>query len=315
MIDSLLIVLPIFALIAAGWIGRRSGALGPAATREVNRLVVHLALPALLFDIVASATLDQLWQPGFILAFVAGCGVVFGGVIAFGLLRGRGLAQSTIEGLNASYANTGYVGFPLVLVVVGESGLGLTVIGAVLTVCVLFGIAILLIEIALQTGTRRQIAGKTAVALLRNPLLLAPALGALVLWSGWDIPSPLEQFLGLLGGAAAPCALIALGLFLADDDNELPAEERGMAGLLVALKLLLQPAVAWVVAALVLKLPADVVGIVVLLSALPTGTGPFMLAQQFGRGAALTARVVLVSTLLSVVTLSVLIAIADFAGK
>ena len=55
MISNLLVVAPIFSLILVGWIARRKGALGPAATREVNRLVVYLALPALLFDIMAGA--------------------------------------------------------------------------------------------------------------------------------------------------------------------------------------------------------------------------------------------------------------------
>ena len=69
MLSNLLVVLPIFALILAGWIARRSNALGPHATREVNRLVVYLALPALLFDIMAKADWAEIWQPGFILAF------------------------------------------------------------------------------------------------------------------------------------------------------------------------------------------------------------------------------------------------------
>jgi len=64
MISTLTVVLPIFALIFAGWLVRRLGILGPQATTELNRFVVYLSLPALLFDIVAHARWADLWQPG-----------------------------------------------------------------------------------------------------------------------------------------------------------------------------------------------------------------------------------------------------------
>ncbi len=70
MVATFLIVLPIFGLILAGWLARWFSLLGPQATRELNQFVVYLALPALLFDIVAHARWEELWQPGFIGAFV-----------------------------------------------------------------------------------------------------------------------------------------------------------------------------------------------------------------------------------------------------
>ena len=85
MLSNLLIVLPVFALILAGWLARRSNALGPHATREVNRLVVYLALPALLFDIMANADPARIWQPGFILAMFALVLLLIG--TAYGLFR------------------------------------------------------------------------------------------------------------------------------------------------------------------------------------------------------------------------------------
>jgi predicted permease len=301
--STLLIVLPIFALILTGWVARRTGALGEHATREVNRLVVYLALPALLFDIMANAEPAQIWQPGFIAAFGLGCGVVFFGTLAFSLLRRRGLADAAIEGLNASYANTGFIGFPLIVAVVGASGLGPTLVATILTVTVLFGVAIVLIELGTQSGGHgRDVARRTLLAVVTNPLLIAPTAGAVVMLAGWSLPAPVQSFLDLLGGAASPCALIALGLFLAGSGAG--AARPGEVGVLVGLKLLAQPAATWVFAGPVLGLPAELAYIAVLLAALPAGTGPFMLAELYGRGAATTSRVVLLTTVLSVVTLS-----------
>jgi predicted permease len=311
MLTNLFIVLPIFALILAGWIARKSGALGPNATREVNRLVVYLALPALLFDIMANAKIEQIWQPGFILAFCAGCAVIFAGTLFWRLAKGRHLADAAIDALNASYANTGFVGFPLILSLVGDSGMAPTLIATILTVCVLFAFAIILIEIGLQSETRRRdIIFKTFVSLCKNPLLVSPVLGAAVMLSGFALPLPVHAFMKLLSGAASPCALIALGLFLAGPQMAGAANRLSTTGILVALKLIAQPLVTFLVAGPLLGLPPGATHTAVLLAALPTGTGPFMLAEFYNREASLTGRVVLITTVLSVLTISAYLFIA-----
>jgi hypothetical protein len=310
MFASLPVVLPVFALILAGWIAGRSGVLGPSATSEVNRLVVYLALPALLFDIMASARIEEVWDPGFILAFAGGSAVVFGGTLAWRLRRGRGLADAAIDGLNASYANTGFIGFPLVLAVVGQGAMGQVLVATILTVCVLFAVAMVLIELGLNRGgDKGEIARKTALALVKNPLLIAPVLGGIVMLLGWKMPAPVTTFLDLLGGAASPCALIALGLFLAHQRAE-GSVSPVTTGLLIVLKLVGQPLATWVIAGPLLGLPAGTVHVAVLLAALPTGTGSFMLAEFYGRGAAITSRVVLLTTVLSIVTVSAYVAFA-----
>ena len=305
---TLFTVLPIFALVFAGWIARRTGALGPTATREVNRLVVYLALPALLFDIVANAAPDEIWQPGFIIAFGGGCAAILALTIVIRSFQGVKLADSAIEALNGGYANTAYMGFPLMMSVGGEPGLKLALIASILTVCIAFAIAIMLIELSLQSGGGiLRAAGKSAIAIAKNPLVIAPTLGAIVLLSGFEVPGPVQVFLDLLGAAASPCALIALGLFLADaGESEAPGSKLTV-GLLAGLKLIAQPLITWVIAGPILGLSPFLVSGAVLIAALPTGTGPFMLAEFYGRGRRLTAQVVLITTLISVVTTAVLI--------
>ncbi|HVY18281.1 MAG TPA: AEC family transporter [Rhodopila sp.] len=309
MLSPLLIVLPIFGLIFAGWLVRRLGVLGPHATTELNRFVIYLALPALLFDVIAHARLADVWQPGFVAAFGLSAAAMFLLTLWLPLLRPRHFVDAVIDGLNAGYANVGFVGFPLTLVALGRAALAPTLIATIITVCVLFGIAVVLIEIGLQTEKRRRhLVAKVGGSLLRNPLLVAPVLGALVPVCGLAVPAPVESFLKLLGGAASPCALVALGLFLA---AERPAardaasrRDFGVSALLVGFKLVLQPVVAWVLAALVFQLPPLLTHAAVLLAALPTGTGPFMLAEFYRREAGVTGRVVLGSTVVSVVTIT-----------
>ena len=304
MLSTLMVVLPIFALILAGWLVRRVGLLSAHATTELNRFVVYLALPALLFDVMAHTHWDEIWQPGFIAVFGLSSLAVFGLTVWVRLRRPLHLADAAIDGLNAGYANTGFMGFPLALVALGREALAPTTIAAIMTVCVVFAAAIILIEIGLQTQARRvDLARKVAGSLVRNPLLVAPFLGALVPAAGLTLPLPAETFLKLLGGAASPCALVGLGLFLAQKRGA-PERDRVATALLVGLKLVVHPVLAWLLARFVFDLPPLLLHTAVLMAAPPTGTGPFMLAEFYRREAEVTARVVLVSTILSVLTVS-----------
>lgn len=129
--------------------------------------------------------------------------------------------------------------------------------------------------------------------------------------TGIGLPDALDSYMKLLGGAASPCALIALGLFLADNSGQQPRAGIRVQNSLVGLKLIAQPAVTWVIAVPVLGLEAEVAHIAVLLAALPTGTGPFMLAEFYQREALLTGRVVLITTVMSIFTLSLYLDLAQ----
>lgn len=303
------VVLPIFGLILAGWIARRIGVLGPAATGELNRFVVYLALPALLFDLVATAHWTEIWRPGFLAAFGLAAALVYGATVGFSLLVARRhLADAAIDGLNSAYPNTGYIGFPLVLAALGQSALVTALLATIVTGCAAFALAIVLVEVGLQAETDpRKMAGKVALTLAKNPLLLSPILGGLYAATGLGLAVPVESFLKLLGNSASPCALVALGLFLAEK-RETARASASAVGALVGLKLFVQPALTWVLAAVVFKQPPLLVHSAVLLAALPTGTGAFMLAEFYNREADLTARVMLISTIASVATISAYLA-------
>jgi malonate transporter and related proteins len=311
MLSTLPVVLPIFALILAGWLARRIGVLGAAATTELNRFVVFLALPALLFDVTAHAHWSAIWKPGFIGAFGLSSLAVFALTVAIRRGEGRPLADAAVDGLNAGYPNTGFLGFPLALVAFGPEALAPTTVAAIITVCGVFAVAIVLIETGLRReavgagrgGSRASIGLAVGRSLVRNPLLVAPALGALVPSAGLALPVPVETFVKLLGAAASPCALVALGLFLAQKRRSRGGQGRA-AALLVGLKLAVHPLLAYGLGRLLFDLPPLLLHTAVLMAALPTGTGPFMLAEFYRREADLTARVVLVSTVLSVISVS-----------
>lgn len=311
MISTALILFPIFALILAGYLCRRMNVLSAAAASEINRFVVWLALPALLFDVMASTSLRDIYQPGFFWTFVLANALVFVAVLAWQLMRNKPLADASVDAVAASYPNTGYVGFPLMLLVFGKDSLMPTTIATIVVACIFFALAIALIEAGLQAERHpRRIAAKISGAILRNPLIVSPLLGALCSATGVPIPASAKTFLHLLGGAASPCALVGLGLFLANQSVQrampgkiLEKAQHGTVAILAMAKLGVQPLLIWILATRVFVMPVELRNMAVLLAALPTGTGPFMLAEYYRRDGGLTSNVILVSTIASLVTL------------
>jgi malonate transporter len=307
MLSTLEILLPVFGLILAGFVCRRRDLLGPTAASELNRYVVWLALPALLFDTMAHASWQQLDQPAFVGAFSLTCAGVFVLILVVRLGAGRPLADASVDAIAGAYPNTGYIGFPLCLIAFGPASLAPTTIATILVACVLFAFAIVLIEVGLQSERApHRLALKVLRALGRNPLIVAPLAGVLVAGTHITLPHGADTFLKLLSGSASPCALVSLGLFLA---GKRPAQAPGAVASwwLAGIKLVGQPALAWWLAARVFALPGPLVAMTVVLAALPTGTGPYMLAEFYQREAHITSRTILLSTLVSLGTLSALL--------
>ncbi len=296
--------LPVFALILLGWLAGRQRLLGANAVDVLNLFVTQLALPALLFRATSTISRADLANTGFLLAFalpmLACCAV------SVLLDRQRSLAITTIDALSAGYANTAYMGIPICLLLLGQRALLPAVLSSLLTVCALFAIAIVLVEIDLQeVPSLPRTLGRVGLSLARNPLVAAPVLGGLLAATGWPLPATLLSVLTLLGNTASPVALVTIGLFLAEA-TATPVRLATLSGL-VSLKLLAQPALTAALAYGVFRMDPLWARSAVLLAAMPTGTGPFMLAKLYGRDAGLTSRTILVSTLLSVLTVSVTI--------
>lgn len=304
MLSTLLVVVPIFALIFAGWAAAKTQILGGQEGTELNRFVIYLALPALLFDITATSNLHEIWQPAFIGAFCLASFFIFCLAFLSPSNKGKNLTTKAIDGLNASYPNTAYMGFPLSLLAFGSAAMPLVALATIITVCIIFAVAITLIEISHQkTSHKATLIIKTLRSLARNPLLFSPALGVAYSLSGLPLPASIHSFLTLLGGAASPCALVALGLFLAASK---PFKKNNINSIsyLVSLKLVLQPILVYIAAAYIFHLPDLLTNTAVLIAALPTGTGSFMLAEYYRNDATITSNTILVSTIISILTVS-----------
>jgi malonate transporter and related proteins len=298
--------LPIFALILTGFICGYFGVFDRTATDNLNRFAVYLALPSLMFVAMSKITPDQVRQFGFIAAFCGGFAVCFAVAFLISRLRGRRVANASIEGLDAGYSNVGFMGIPMCLLVFGPESAPASIIATLFTACVLFLFAVVVVEADLQKGHNFWATlGKVIPTLLRSPLLIAPVAGLVVGLAGIPVPEPFINFTTLLGGAASPAALICIGLFLAQES--VVSGDAVSIGILVSLKLILQPLVTAVLAFHVFTMPPLWSHSAVILSALPIGSGPFTIAKLYGLEAGVTSGAILASHVFAVLTVSLLV--------
>ncbi len=300
------VAFPIFGVILAGYLAGRWRILGGEATGALNAFVSYFALPVLFFGTLArtpvQAVLDPALMTGFGLAVIATFAV---GMISTRLTSGGGLAAMSLQGIASSWGNVGYMGVPLCLAAFGEAGLPPAMLTVIVTavVSMVFGVMLIELEVAAGHGPLKTFL-RAAFNVARNPLPMSIALGIFVSAIGLPIPTPAEKWLDLLGAAAGPCALFAIGLFLSDKSIKSGLAEAGLATLI---KLLLQPLLAILVLPFFVDLNSVAGKVALLMAALPTAANAFVLAKQFDISVEQNTAAVLLSTGFSVITVSALL--------
>lgn len=302
------VVLPIFAIMLAGYLAGRFGYLGQASSEALNRFVYYGALPALFLVSLSRVTPDEALNWPFILAFGGGLFATFLLSLAVArLIFPNRLGALGLHGMSAVFSNTGYMGIPLLTTAFGEAGALPAIIGTVITAAVMMPVCIVILELDLNRGAGPlAILRRVTAAVIRNPIVLSAAIGLALSLLDIPLPLPLATFCDIMGAAAGPCALFAIGLFMVGRSLRAGLSEVGW---LVLIKLALQPLLTWYLAFELLAMPPIMAAAAVILAALPTGALVFVLAQQYDVYLQRSTAAIMISTVLSVVTLSALFVI------
>lgn len=297
------VALPVFAIMAAGWLAGHFGVLGPQGSETLNRFVYYAALPALFLVSMAKAPVADIFNWNFIGAFFGAQIATFVIAVAVGrfLFPGR-LAQTALHGMSAMFSNTGYMGIPLLILAFGEEGILPAAIATVINGALNLALAIALIELDLARKAGPLSALRDAVTgMVKSPLVLSALAGLGLSATGLPLPTPVENFCNTIGDAASPTALFAIGLFMV---GRQVTAGLGEVGWLVFLKLIVNPAIALLLILAFFPMDPIWVAATVIMSALPTGGLVFILAQKYDIYLQRATSVILISTVLSVLTLS-----------
>ncbi|MEO0392541.1 MAG: AEC family transporter [Pseudomonadota bacterium] len=334
------VVAPVFAIILAGWTAGRVGLLGRDGSVALNQFVYWFALPPVLFLGLAGAPLEDIFNAAFLNAFLIGLGATYLIGLASGWAlwrrrhhrRAHGLTNATgasaagvradgtnasaddaidpgttgqkasIMALNASFSNTGYMGIPLFIALVGSQLLAPVIVATVIMSAVMVAVAIIMLEgLGQSDEPPLMIARNIGRALITNPLIISSLAGLAAAFVALPIAEPVERFGNLIGAAAGPCALFSIGLFLAGQSLR---DGLGDALWISVLKLVVQPAITILLIDLYFPMDPYWRASAIVLAALPTGGLTFVIAERYGISVGDTSATILISTLLSLFTLS-----------
>lgn len=308
MLQILLVTFPFFALVLAGYVAARRGYLPVAAIPGLNGFVLYFALPCMLYRFGSSTPIAQLLDGAVFGVYLLCALTMVAFTIAMTLSARIDWNNASFGALVAAFPNTGFMGIPLLVALLGPRAAGPAIVTIVIDLVITTSLCIALSRLGSGGGSAGQAAKNALKGVASNPMPWAILTGALASWLAIDLPAPVMQTLGLLADSASPVALFTIGAVLArsqmlSSSGHMPPVPL-MDDVPVALmKLILHPVLVLLVgsAAVSLGLPLDrfALTVMVLVAALPSASNVSLLAEKFEANNGRIARIILVSTVLA----------------
>lgn len=311
MVAIFLKTLPFFMLIGLGYQAGRSRFFTPEATAYLTKFVFYFALSAMLFRFAANLSLSEVFDWWFVAAYLWGSFMVYLLATAVALFRRRPLAEAAVEAQCTVIGNTGFLGVPMLVVLMGEAAAGPILLVLAMDLIVFSSLIVILITGSRDGAMSLRVLRTVGLGLLKNPMIVSMALGLIVSGLSLPIPGFLNEFLAILGAAATPGALFAIGASLAGKS----AERLSVAGWLSFAKLVLHPAAVALAALVLFPVPVFDAAVMIAAASLPVAGNVYILAQHYGVAPHRVSASILISTAISVLTVSAVIAwVSALAG-
>jgi predicted permease len=304
MLAIFLKTLPFFALIGLGYWAGRTRFFTEEATAYLTKFVFYFALSAMIFRFAANLELAEVWDPRLAIGYFFATAYVYGIATCVAFFRGLDVQEAAIEAQCSAIGNIGFLGIPLLALLMGEAAVGVIMIMLVIDLVVFSSLIVILITGSRDGRMSLAALGSIGMGLVKNPMIMSIVLG--FTWSSLKlpIPVPMNEFLAILGAAATPGALFAIGASLASKS----AERLVVAGWLSFAKLILHPALVALAVLVLFPIDPYTASVAIAASALPVAGNVYILAQHYGVAPQRVSAAILVSTTISIVTVSAIIA-------
>jgi predicted permease len=300
------VIAPVFGVLALGAASVKLRTLNEEAVKGLVLFVFNFAIPILLFRSLAHAELPPDIQWAFLLSYYGGAFSVFAAGMALArFVFKRNLEDQAIFGMSAGFSNTVLIGIPILFTAYGPDATIPTLLILAFHGPVLMSLTTGLIQVG--KGGEVSLANQAkaiSLELIRNPIIMGIAVGLLTNVSGLTVPGPLDRIAEMMAASAVPCSLFALGASLAGYPM---TGDVSPALLLSGLKLLVQPALVWILAVPVLGLEGIWVPVAVTMAAMPSGINVYLFGARYNAAPGVAARTVFLTTVFSLGTLSLIL--------
>jgi malonate transporter len=300
MFEIFSLVIPFFAVIGCGYVGAKL--IGEEGQQGLNLFVVYFALPALLFSLMARGELATYFEGNFVAAYTSTSVVLV--IFAFIIFRGlyhRHRPETAILAMGAVYGNIGYMGIPVITLILGPKASVPAIIALIIDVMIIVPLMSTIIVSGSENRTRNvfRAATDSFIATSKSPFIVAAFLGAAWSFTGLSLPNMADGFLDILATAAAPCALFALGSSLYGK----PIGANISPALAVSFfKLVIHPIALYVSLTMIFSVDPEWAKPAVIAASLPVALTVYIVARQYNTLVVGASTAILLSTALSLVT-------------
>lgn len=272
------LAVPLFSLVFVGYALMRFSGWPAAMSDSLSRFVFAVALPAMMFRLMSDFSKLPSVDARLLIAFFGGCLIVFvvGRLVAWKVFALDGVSQSVFA-LGGVFSNNVLLGLPLAKVALGDAAVPSVALVLVFNALILWTLVTVSVEWATHGSFSLKGFTKTLRGVLTNPIVAGILSGALFGLTGLPLPAAIDEPLRMIGQAATPMALVALGMGLAEYGVR---DGWRISVAISVVKLLIQPLVVWGLAVL-LDLPAMETRVVVLLSSMAIGANVYLMSRQF----------------------------------
>ena len=292
--------LTIWSVIGVGWLVAHFRVLNEQHRKMLSRLAFTVASPVLLFSLLSRADLSHVFSTTLVVSALA---IVLAGIVylvAARLLFGTGdLAGRVVGTLCSVYTNAGNLGLPVAAYVLGDMTWMAPIL--LLQVGVLQPTALALLDLTVARGKGRRLSlGRYLTLPFRNPLTLGSLAGVLLNVLHLQLPDMLWPPIEMIAQVAVPAMLLALGISLRLDPLPGLGQHAGELALVTPIKVILHPAIAFVLATSVFALPLPQVLAVTVIAALPTAQNIYLISGRYHVRTLLARDAIFISTIASI---------------
>jgi malonate transporter and related proteins len=303
MLEIFNVVVPVFAIIALGYVAVRLRLYPAEGVKGLVAFVNNFATPCLLFRAMLTSDFGSTFNWSIIVPFYVGSltSLIAGAIIAAKWFKARP-GEGVSSGFSAMFTNTVLIGIPIVSRAYGEAALPTVFSIIAFHAPMLITIGMIVMELARRDGAplHRSLAA-ASIRIVQNPLLWAVVLGLACNYFGIVLPEPGMAFVDVMSAAVMPAALFGLGGAL----NEYRVSESWLqASVMSVFKLIIHPIIAYVLMIHVLHVPLEIARFGILLAAMPTGINAYVFATYYDRSVNVATNTVLISTVASVLTVT-----------
>jgi len=300
-IDVISVTIPIFIVVAIGYLFRRKGVISDRAVPSLNKIAYYLGLTTLIFTSIVKYDLKEIFNIGIVktlyTTFAIFIVIVF---LSVYFLKVKRKTKGAIA-ISSFRCNMAFVGIPIIISAFGDIAGAKTsiIIGFMTPVNIIF--AIIFLRILGGQDNERKNYGKFFLGFLKDPLLIAAIAGMLISYFSIPLPEVLLDLLNILAGLAIPLALITIGASFRISHIKLNLRFLILAAVL---KLVIEPLIAFFIGKYVFAIDPVDISITVILFGMPLAVAAYIMGSEYDSDSDFISSALILSTVTSALSIT-----------